>query len=264
MSAEFVKGMIGDKGQELLGGTIGTMLSKEICESIRKEFKGPLLAKFEGLLTTASEELKGEFLNAKLEEAINAIEIKELNITSGGGSKIIGGIPNPVPTEVPASVPTEVPTSKLPEFSVFSKLVKSATSGLAPDAKEITGGLNNALDETMVKEMLQTGITNLINYLTGDGKDELVRMFIGILRERINDNYKNNPGAFQEVIKTAISRKCGEQQADAATLANIENEGYDEGNEGYAKENNLRPLENAEGGGKSKKRTRTTRKIKKI
>lgn len=267
MNSDTIKGIIGEGGQAAIGSTIGTMLSTEICDSVRTEFKGPLLETFKGLLTTASEELINEqLLKEPLTRVIESIKIDELKITSGGGSssKLIGGTLPPIPpatglsTTIPPAIPSQLltgipPIAGIESMSVGSEMLKQMIGGLGPNVKEIIGGLNEALNKEMVKGMLQTAIDKLITHLTGEGKDELVRMFIGILRERINDNYKNNPGDFQEAINTVISGKCEE-------VNNAKEELVAEVTEGGQEETGYEPTS----GGKSKSKKRTTRTTRKI
>ena len=268
MNSDTIKSFIGTEGQIAIGSTIGNILSGDICKSVNAEFKGPLLETFKGLLAAASEDLiTNELLKEPLTTAIKSIKIDELKMKSGG-SKIIGGDPSipPIPTpsaispsmapELHPALPSQLltgipPIPGLESISVTSEVLKQMIGGLGPDVKEITGGLNEALNKEMVKGMLQTAINKLVEHLTGPGKDELVRMFIGILRERINDNYKNNPGDFQEAIKTAISGKCEE-------VKNTQEELVAEVTEGGQEERGQIETE----GGKSKSKKRTTRKSK--
>ena len=264
MNSDTIKGIIGEGGQAAIGSTIGTMLSTEICDSVRTEFKGPLLETFKGLLTTASNDLiNDQLLKEPLTTAIKSIEIKELKITSGGGSssKLIGGTLPPIPPAtgippIPPAIPSQLltgipPIPGIESMSVGSEMLKQMIGDLGPDPKKIIGGLNEALDNNAVKGMLQTAIDKLITHLTGDGKDELVRMFVGILRERINDNYKKNPSDFQEAINTVISGKCEEVNNRKEELVRTIAKGGQE-------ETGDEPTS----GGKSKSKKRTTRKIK--
>lgn len=268
MNSDTIKGIIGEGGQAAIGSTIGTMLSTEICDSVRTEFKGPLLETFKGLLTTASNDLiNDQLLKEPLTTAIKSIEIKELKITSGGGSssKLIGGTTPPIPPAtgissglppIPPAIPSQLltgipPIPGIESMSVGSEMLKQMIGDLGPDPKKIIGGLNEALDNNAVKGMLQTAIDKLITHLTGDGKDELVRMFVGILRERINDNYKKNPSDFQEAINTVISGKCEEVNNRKEELVRTIAKGGQE-------ETGDEPTS----GGKSKSKKRTTRKIK--
>jgi hypothetical protein len=280
MASNYISGLIGTAGQEVLGSTLANIVSKEICESIRTEFKGPFVEQFKGLLTTASAEiLTSEMLKEQLTKVIESIEIEGFNITGGGSGQIHGGagafglpaVPTGLPTST-AGLPTSVAgigsasplpnMPKLPDFSVGPELFKQFTGGLAPDAKEITGGISKGLTDIDIKGMLETGLKQLIKYLTeGAGKDELVRMFIAILKERINDSYKNGGDVFQQTIIDVINGKCSEKQAaDNAVIEELE-EGLDERGgelEGQDERGGGPVL-----GGKSKKKTRTTRKIKK-
>ena len=284
MASNYISGLIGTAGQEVLGQTLANIISKEICESIRTEFKGPFVEQFKGLLTTASNDLlTSEMLKEQLTKVIKSIEIKGFNITGGGSGQIRGGagafgLPTGLTAGLSAGLPAGLPTStagigsasalpnmpKLPDFSVGPELFKQFTGGLAPDAKEITGGISKGLDAAMIKGMLQNGLDKFITYLTeGAGKDELVRMFMGVLKERINDNYKNDSGGFKEAITTAIEGKCSEKKK---TEENIQQEILEEvegKEEGPDEEGYERPEGDPVLGGKSKKKTRTTRKIKK-
>lgn len=257
--------LIGNAGQEALGKTLASLLSKEICESIRKEFQGSFLDKFKELLGTASEGLE-ETCKAQLKQVIESIKIDNLNMKGGGKDedKTVGGLP-PVP-----------PGGGLPDLSALSgagggsEIFTALLAGLAPSPEEVTANISEALNEDAIKGMMTDGLGKLVDYITGDGKNELVKMFIGILRERINDNYKNDSEGFKDVINTAIKGKCDEQQvqedANEAEILGEEGENKNEENQNQNEKTTMtsNPLSaetpEQKRGGKSKKRT--TRKIK--
>ena len=83
--ANFVLDVIGTKGQEILAKQLATLISKEVCESIRRSFEGPLLENYKEMMTEATKSLieeKHDVLLNKLEEVIKTINVSDFQIKS--------------------------------------------------------------------------------------------------------------------------------------------------------------------------------------
>jgi len=285
--SNFIAGVIGTRGQELLAEQLTKLISKEVCEGIRKAFQGPLTKKYEDFLNSAAEDLGKEFFIKKLTEVMGKLEVNKVTITGGGsGPGLFGGgdgvekgeskddsteVPgNPVEGKLPTNINTGssgimgaasgIMGNLSGTASSVSDMVKSTTAGLAPDEGVVPGYLSTALTEDSVKQMLKDGMDKLATYMGSDGKDELVKMFIGVLKKQINNIYEGDGNeAFKEVITNIIQEKCKKEE----TLdENGENVGDEEENGGEGEEVEGEENGGASSGGKSKKINRTTRKKK--
>jgi len=81
--AGIVANALGTTGQEKAGEALASMVSKEICDGIRKAFEGPLLEQYTELLKEVAEEWKEKrIFIEKVKDIIKKIDVAEFKVES--------------------------------------------------------------------------------------------------------------------------------------------------------------------------------------
>jgi hypothetical protein len=226
--------VFGTAAEGLIAGNFSKLISKEVCEGIRKSFQGPLLEKYKELLTSVTESLKDDpFIKDKLKEVIGKIDVKEFKIKSsdpslmiGGGWRGEGGLPVSNAEGLAAFTNGIGKTSMSDAMSMANGLskvkglasmgaseaknlagaataglsgitdsMKSLTAGLLPDEGVIPGYLSSVLNENLIKKMMTDGLDKLVQHITTDNPEEMTKMFIEVLKTQINAKFMEPDGS---------------------------------------------------------------------